>query len=434
MKFKALVPAICLAALTSQAHAAGFAIQEQSVKGLGAAFAGGAASAEDATTIFFNPAGMARLEGNHASVGIHYIMPQSDWEDAGSVVDPTAALFGVTAGTNNGGDGGNDVAVPSVYAMYSYNDTIKFGLGVNAPFGLVTEYDSGWIGRYGGLRSDLKTLNINPSIALRFSDHWSAGFGISFQRVEVELTNLVFGGAAGANIHSKLTGQGWSLGFNGGLLYEYDENTRIGIHYRSHVRHEINGTAEITNTAAASTVNASAEIDLPETVSLSAYHRLNPRWGVMADLTWTHWARFNQLRVNFTPGILGGGVTSSITPEQWENSLRYSLGTDYRWNDRLTLRAGVSYDETPIPSAQLRTPRIAGEDRIWLAVGGTWNWSETISFDLGYTHLFVDDGDIDWTTGPHSTAVAAGGTDPIKLKGSFDNSVDIVSVQANFKF
>jgi long-chain fatty acid transport protein len=147
-----------LLAMSGAASASGFALIEQSASGLGNAYAGGAASAEDASTVYFNPAGMTNIKGSQVLVAVHAIKPSAQFSNNGS----TGAL-----GTDTGGDAGSLALVPSLYLVGDIGEQWKYGIGVSSPFGLKTEYSSSWIGRNLAIKSELKTVNINPSISYK---------------------------------------------------------------------------------------------------------------------------------------------------------------------------------------------------------------------------------------------------------------------------
>lgn len=424
--------ATILAGATSQIHAAGFALIEQGVSGLGTAFAGAAASAEDASTIFYNPAGLTYLEGSQLSVAGHLVRPSAEFSGTA-----TNALGAPISG-GMGGDAGDLALVPNFYYSRRLPNDFVFGLGVNAPFGLKTEYDADWVGRYHAIESEVKTVNINPSIAYKAAPNLSVGVGVSAQYIEATLSQAVdqalaclVGGGGGAcaalnDATAEVEGDDWSLGYNFGVLYEINQGTRLGFAYRSKIKQELEGNATFAGASTMFTgagqlipTDAAAHITLPESASLSLYHSLNNQWAVLADATWTRWSRFKELVVDFANPL----QTDSSTPENWDNSMRYSLGLNYRSNSAWLLRAGIAYDEEPIPDAQHRTPRIPGNDRTWLAFGANYRYSPALSFDVGYAHLFVDDTPIDVST---ATAGA--------LVGEYDNSVDILSAQVNWKF
>ncbi len=429
------------------AYGAGFAIIEQSVSGLGSAFSGVSAVAEDATTVYFNPAGMTRIKGQQVVVGMHFIYPQSDFSGTAQ----TSAALGSLAITGSGKDGGEAAFVPNLYYVYNPENTPwAFGLGINAPFGLVTEWDRNWVGRYHAVKSDVQTININPAVAYKLNDHFSFAVGFNAQRIDAELSSAVdFGSILAAKSvpgavptqqdgFSVLEADDWAYGFNVGMLLEVDENTRFGVHYRSQLNYKAKGTAEFSydnvpgafvpllQGAGFANTNASADINLPASLSMSAFHRYSPQFAVMADATLTAWSSFDELRVKFA-----NGLPDSVTTENWDDSWRLSLGGIYSPNEKLDLRFGVAFDQSPIPSAEYRTPRIPGEDRYWVAVGAGYRFSDALSLDFGYAHLFVKDAKIDKRAGVDPTGENFFRGD---LVGEFENSVDIASLQLNWNF
>lgn len=417
----------------SSAFASGFAITEQSAKGLGDAFSGSAAAAEDASTIFFNPAGLTRLSGNQAAAAGYFIFPSAKFQNQGSNIITGAPLTG-----SNGGDAGVGVFVPNVYAAWSLWDRVKIGLGINTPFGLKTKYNDDWVGRYQAVKSELTTININPTLAAKLTNNLSVGVGVDLQYAKAELSNAIDFGLIGfgARLRTrpqgsdgfvKLTGDDWSWGYNLGLLYEPSQNTRIGLAYRSPITHDLKGDANFTVPAAATALTANGQftdsraktvLNLPETVSLSAYQQLSPRLAATADVTWTGWSRFKELRVNFDNPV----QPDSVQPENWHDTFRYSLGVNYALNAAWKLRAGVAYDPSPVED-KYRTARIPDSNRTWLSIGTSFQASNSLSFDVGYAHLFVDDGEINQASTTNGT-----------LKGRFESHVDVVGVQLNWKF
>ncbi len=426
-----------------RALAAGFAIYEQSVKGLGNAFAGGAAAAEDPSTIFYNPAGMTLLKGQQAALGVHFIQTHFEFDNDGS----THALTPITGEGltgDNGGDGGTLGIVPNAYYSLNLDNGWAFGLGINAPFGLVTHWDDGWIGRYHGLKSDVLTVNINPSAAYKITKNLSLGAGVNVMYMRAHLSQAVdFGtilAAAGGTPQrddgkATLEADDWSFGYNLGAIWEFTPDTRAGIHYRSRVKQELEGDAEFdvpakirailagVGSGAFVNTDASGEIVLPDTLSFSLFHRCTPRFAVMADATWTHWATFDELKIEFD----NPEQPDSVTTENWENTWRFALGATYNPLPQWPLRFGVAYDESPIPDAEHRTPRLPDNDRIWLSLGTGYQVGERLSFDVGYTHLFVDEAKID--KDPVGEDATRGG-----MKGEFTNSGDIFSAQVNYRW
>ena len=445
-------------ALNHSAWGAGFALIENSASGMGSAFAGAAALGEDPSTVWFNPAAMTLLQKQQASLALHAVMPTASFTDEGSYINPALTGGTVVPGSLTGSNDTTDVngLVPNFYYVLPFKDDYRFGLSINVPFGLETEYDNEWVGRYQATNSDLKTININPAFAWRASDSLSLGLGVNIQYAEAKLASMFDSGAVclrvannspellaqciGAGLlpdtiandsEGKVKGDDWSFGYNLGLLYEFSPITRIGLTYRSEVSHKLDGNVKYTvndklrsflDGVGLSTLftdtGASAEADLPASASLSGVFGLSEDLTLLADITWTGWSSFEELRVVYDNPI----QPDSVTDESWEDSMRYSLGLNYRESGRIW-RMGVAYDETPIPDPQHRTPRIPGNDRTWLALGVGLPVFESVWLDLAYAHLFVDDTPIDHTD-----------ENGYALRGVYESDVDIFSVQATMNF
>lgn len=398
-RFNRLAASLILAACVNLAHAAGFALIEQNASGLGNAYAGQAAAATDASTIFFNPAGMTYLPDRQVVMAGHLIRPQAEFTG-------TSPLTG-----GNGGDAGDLALVPNAYLVYRLTPDVYLGMGLNAPFGLKTEYDSDWKGRTQAIKSEVKTINLNPSVAFKLSDTLSLGAGVSIQYAEATLTNSA-GGAGVATVK----GDDYGWGFNLGALWQASETTRIGLAYRSEVEQALAGDAGFS-TAVTLNGPVTADLTLPDSASLSLFHTLDSRWDLLADISWTGWSDFRELRIVRSNGV----VLGTPTKENWRDSYRYSLGANYYLNDRLTLRGGLAFDETPVSDA-FRTARIPDQDRTWIAFGAQYRLSPKSVIDVGYAHLFIRDAALD--------KVENG----VTLTGSYEASVDILSAQITLNF
>jgi long-chain fatty acid transport protein len=249
-----------MAFTSSAVMASGIQITEKGTKGLGNAWAGGAAVAEDASTVYWNPAGLTRLDGNHTELSVHFIRPSFKWDDNGSTTVIGQPLTG-----GNGGDAGGPNFIPNFFYSHDISEKWKAAIGIFLPFGLETEYDDNWVGRYHTTKSTVLTIDINPSVAYRISSQWSVGGGISAQYVDAELKNAIDYGTIdaatggvfglipqGADGKVTLEANDWAWGFNLGVLFELNENTRFGLSYRSKVKYEIDdGDAKFTTPAAA---------------------------------------------------------------------------------------------------------------------------------------------------------------------------------------
>ncbi|MCX4188947.1 OmpP1/FadL family transporter [Methylophaga sp. OBS3] len=429
---------ILLGAGSSSAYAAGYAILEQSITGLGRAFSGSAAVADDASTIFFNPAGLTQLDRSEVIFGANFIAPYAKF-------DKDSATLPSGLGDITGGDNGNateSAIVPNFYYAHPVNDRLVLGIGVGAPFGLVTDYSDDWVGRYHARRSDLKTININPSFGFKATDKLSVGAGINLQYADIELSQAVDFGTACLRAavgpcaqpqnfdgQAKVTADDWSWGYNLGVTYQFTEATRAGLSYRSKITHDLEGKGEfripndptvqaVANGGGFQNGKAEGRVTLPESVSLALHHQINSQWVVMADATWTRWSRFEELRIESDVERL-----NSQKDQDWENTMRYGLGVEYTPNDRWSWRAGIAYDETPVPSAQRRTPRIADNDRKWVAFGASYAYSDNLMIDAAYAHLFMSDSKVDEVN-----------EQGYRLQGEFRTHVDIVGVQVRWLF
>ncbi|MFQ3573490.1 MAG: outer membrane protein transport protein [Thermodesulfovibrionales bacterium] len=426
-------------------YSAGYALIEQGVSGLGNAYAGGAASALDATTIFYNPAGITRFNYPQIIGAGHVIIPSAKFTNEGST-HILQSKTGIPLRGDNGDDAGVTAFVPNLYFSMPLNNKLFFGVGIYSPFGLETNYGSTWVGRYHAIKSNMMTINVNPTISYKVTENLSLGLGISGQYIKAELTNAIDFGTMDAlgvfapirigltpqmaDGFAKLKGDGWGVGFNIGALYEFTKDTRIGVSYRSRIKQKLSGDAEFSNVPSALSPlpvfkngGIKADITLPDSLSASLYHNINEKWAVMGDVTWTGWRTFDELRIRFDNPAQADAVTTT----KWKNSMRYSLGVSFKPIDSLTLRTGVAYDETPIPDALHRTPRIPDTDRTWIAFGAGYKLTERINIEGGYVHIFFREAFTD--KNPVGEDAVRGG-----LKGSYKGHVDIVSLQLTYRF
>ncbi|HCE79762.1 OmpP1/FadL family transporter [Thermodesulfobacterium commune] len=411
--------------LVLKAYGAGIAIYEQGVSGLGNAYAGAAASAEDGSTIFYNPAGLTKLDKSEASLGTHVIIPTAHFKNTGSIKADKTPLTG-----NNGGDAGVIGIVPNLYVSTPINEKFFLGIGINSPFGLQTEYDKNWVGRYHAIKSKLITINLNPAMAYKLNSKVSLGLGANFQRAEAEITNAIDFTKYGITQDgfARLKGDDWSFGWNAGILYEPSENTRLGVAYRSKITHQLKGKVKFENISfPLSSIfhkdNVKARLDLPPMLSFSGFHKLNSKWTVLADITWTSWSRFEELRIKYDTLTIGDTVITT----KWKDCFRYSIGLSYQPTYKWVFRSGIAYDETPIAFDKHRTPRIPDTDRFWIALGLGYTLSEKLKFDLGYVHIFFKKSYID--KDPVGEDERRGG-----LKGYYRGHVDIISAQLRYSF
>jgi long-chain fatty acid transport protein len=402
----------------SHAQAAGFALVEQGASGLGNAYAGAAAVAEDASTVWWNPAGMARLRsGRHFAIAGTVIAPSTKFSNRASVAP------GVRPLGSDGGDAGDAALVPSLFFAMDFGPRWNFGVGVSVPFGLSTEYAPDWIGRFQGISSEVKTINVNPAVSYKFSEALSVGVGLNYQHAEIETLTAVNLGAGEAQNRLTVDGDAW--GFNAGVLFNVTPGTRLGVHYRSSIEHELKGTTDFT-TALVPSSGAKLEVETPASLSFSAAHRLDDRWELLADLTWWQWSNIKSVPVVRTDGP-GAGASAGTFVFNFDDSWRASIGANYKLDGAWTLKLGAAYDQTPVPNPESRTVRLPDSDRYWLSAGAKYRISPAGALDFGYTFIKARDTDINNNQG---TGVTGAGL----VNGSYKAHVHLVGVQYQHSF
>jgi len=416
-KIASVAVAAAIGGMATGAVAGGFAIGTQSGSGTGNAFAGGAAAADDASVAWFNPAAMTLIPGKQVAGALHVVDPSFKFQNT------TSTATGVAGANADGGDGGDLALIPNGFFTWALNPKWSIGLALNAPFGLTTEYDPGWRGRFTAIKSEVKAVNINPSVAYKVSDTVSIGGGLNVQKIDAELT-----ASAGPAGTTKLEADDMGFGFNVGALFQVTPSTRIGAHYRSKIKYELEGTIAFS-AAAPGNGDVRADLDVPASFSVSALSALNPQWEVMAEITWTGWGDLKRLDVIRTttaatlgatlPGAAGSTITSLVF--NWDDTWRYSIGANYKLSPQTKLRFGVAFDETPTNDVD-RTARLPDQDRKWVALGIQWKPSKTGILDVGYAHEFIKDANIN-NVSPIGTVV-----------GKFESKVDILSVQYSMSF
>ncbi|MBS1160053.1 MAG: Membrane protein involved in aromatic hydrocarbon degradation [Proteobacteria bacterium] len=388
------LPALLLMAFSSAASASAFQLWEQSASGVGNAYAGSAAIADNASMAFYNPAGLTQLTGFQLSAGVAGVGPSYKFRDDGNSV-------GSGGSGGNGGNAGSWAAVPNAHFSWQLSPDWFVGFGISSPFGLATEYeDSSWIGRRQSLKSEVKTINYNPSLGYRVNDKVSLGFGVNYQTIDAELTTAV----------SSLNGDDAAWGWNAGALFTLSPAMRVGVSYRSPIKYTLTGTAN--------GLSVKADVKLPDTFILSVWQQVSDRWEAMGDLSYTRWNTLKTLDVyrQDTGALLSGSETFN-----YRNAWRLAWGAAYLANDALKVKFGIAFDRTPTTNAD-RSARVPDNNRLWLSLGGQWKIGKASKVDLGYSYLYVRD--------PSINQSKLGTT----LSGHYDASAHIVGVQYSTGF
>lgn len=418
-----LMPLLALGLASGQASAAGFQLLEQNASGIGNAYAGSAAVAENASTIFFNPAGMTQLKDREISVGFSAVRPTFKFDNRGSSV-------GALGAAGEGGDAGSWAFIPNGYMSWALNKDVYAGIGFGAPFGLVTEYDNPWLGGAQALKFDIKTYNINPSIALRATERVSIGAGISIQRMEVEYSRLAaVVSPALATTKATLSAGDTSWGWNVGALFTLSPSTKVGVSYRSKIRHTLEGDLSVRGpaqgaSAALTSGSAKAFVELPDTFILSVAQQLNDKWEMLGDVSWTGWSSIDKVDIVRTSGTLSGRTVQTLDTA-FRDSWRYALGANYRFSDTLKLKFGVAYDQTPVPDTAHRLVSLPDANRTWLTTGAQIKLDKASTVDLGAAYIQVSESHID------NRQASLGRGD---VKGVYDARVWILGAQYSMAF
>lgn len=412
-----VLSAITLGLGATSVHAAGFQLLEQNASGLGNAYAGSAAVAENASTIFFNPAGMSYLPGVNLTTGVAAVRPSFKFSDNGNSRNPLAMGGGRPAG-GNGGDAGGWEFVPNLFGSMQLNDRWHIGIGIGAPFGLSTHYDDDWAGQYHSRKFKIQTINVNPSVSYKVNDMVALGAGVNWQRIDAEYTKQQVVGPGMARA-AKVEMDGDTWGWNVGAMLQPRPDTRIGLSYRSKMKHSASGTTKIQNLAK---FDARADVDLPDTAILSMVHSLTPRWDLLADLSWTGWSSIPELKIKNS----GPGAQSDTLNLKFRDTWRVAVGTNYKVSEQWKLKFGVAFDQSPVHEARNRPTSLPDNNRIWFSTGVQYQATKNTTLDVGYTYLHVRKTEID----NNGENLATKG----RIAGDYSSKGNIIGVQLTSRF
>ena len=420
LAYSALSASVLICAAQS-AQAAGFYIQEQSVKGLGTSFAGSTTSIDDASTLYFNPAGMTKLDGAQINAGVHLLIPSADLTDTGTTVP-----FGAAVGADDGGNPYDPSPVPNLFAVtpldFIGQENVWVGIGVTAPFGLGSDYGDNWFGRFDSTETELMTINVQPSVAIQATDWLSIGGGVDIQYADAELKSVANPGT-GEGI-STLKGDDITVGYNVGVLVEPIENTEVAAHYRSAISHTLDGRISFFNgTASNFDEGGSADLDLPDIATFGAAHQITPQTRIMGQATWFGWNNFEEIQA-----VRDSGTAVAPIVQNYQTTWAFAIGVEHDLNEDWTVRAGYQFDETPTTD-EFRTSRTPDGDRNWFSGGATYSVNDRLDLDFAATYIDVDDGVINVNRNAATPAIARS-----DVRANTDGYVGIVAIGLNYKF
>tara|TARA_Y100000815_G_scaffold14147_1_gene12409 strand:+ start:407 stop:1660 length:1254 start_codon:yes stop_codon:yes gene_type:complete len=404
--------AVTLAA--SSANANGLSINEQSASGMGTGFAGRSSSAEDASTLFGNPAGMSRLDRTEISGGFATIFASTDISDA------QGALPG-----SNDGDMVPNAAVPFGYLVTPLNDRWHAGFGVYAPFGVISDYEKGFQGRYHGLYSKVQVVTLQPTLSYQINDRVSVGFGPTINQIKGKLTRNsphAVAPGVGPDTNVNVRGDDIGYGFNAGVLVDLTEQLRWGLTYHSKVDYTLEGRTRVQGSVAPGlngSYDASLDFTSPESIDTSITWEMDPRWTLYAGATWTRWSRLDKIVIEndgVDPAYQGriGAIEEDM---QWDDILSWAIGASYQLTPQWVLRAGFTSDPSPTNDTH-RTVRVPVSDRQIFSLGAGWDVTPDLTLDVAYSYLYESKGEINTSD----------------YTAEFQNSAHGLATQATWRF
>ncbi|MEQ6290745.1 OmpP1/FadL family transporter [Vogesella sp. GCM10023246] len=466
MQLKRLTLSVMMMGASAAVMASGYHFGTQSVSSQSTANAS-AAEAADASTIFYNAAGMTKLDGTNFSGALNLVAPSVEysnasgtyWNDGDNNPSTPRTQGGAIRGSTNGKLTDDLVAVPHLYLTRQLNNRLFAGLGIYVPYASETEYDRTSVLRYNLNATALKTIDINPTLAFKLNDQHSVAAGVIAQHAQASLRQYAnFGAPFGNGSHdgfAEVDGDDWGYGYNLAWMWDIDGNTRVGLNYRSKIDHNLAGTAKwqrgtdmflgaggapgvvanLVKSVFPDEEAANIKITTPESLSLHAMRKLDPKVTLFGDLTWTKHSRFStaQLKYATSKASAKQSDTTYLNPA-WKDTYKLSLGASYQYSDALQLRTGVAYDKSPVPDDDHRLATLPDNDRIWLSFGGGYNLSKASSIDLAYSYIFIKDAkanvDGRCLTQGHTTCVSSQTTGTADYK----SHAQILGVQYNYKF
>ncbi len=363
--------------LSTSAFGAGFALYEGSARGnvLGA---GLTASADDPSAIFYNPAGITQLKGRQVMVGLTAITPMISVETPGPVESDFKR---------------NWFFPPHAYYTQQINDKWWGGLGLFSRFGLGTEFNSNWPGRYNSYLAEIQTVELNPNIAYKFNDQLSFAFGLNVTYLTLDLKKKLSPLVGSPEFELDGDSTGWGL--NAAVHYKPTDWMQAGVTYRSRISQNVQGDVKVSpNVPAAGLRNmpATGDLSLPDMIFAGVNFNVRKDLTVGGGIYWTRWETYNQLQINFGAPFGPGQVRTQATPKNWDNVYRFMIGTEWKVNENWDLRLGYAYDQAPQPDNTIDYV-LPDNDRNMFSIGAGYhrnNWA----LDFSYTLMLISDRDV----------------------------------------
>ncbi len=405
-----------LGGFATAASAGGFAIGEQSTVFMGTASAGNAAGGSIGS-MYWNPAAAASLPGINTESSYTLILGHSTSTvtnfDASALHQYSGPIPPGTPG-NSSGNVGIDSVTGASYGTYQYSNDLWLGMSLSSPFGLATKPDNpNYLGSAVGVTTKLTTIDATPTIAYRIAPGITIGAGVQIMWAQGKLQFNETPGSAPSI--AQFGGTDWAFGGTAGITIEPARGTTIGVGYRSGMDLNLGGSFHqpaIPMLAANANYSATGSLKLPDLVTASFRQEISPVTRLLGTVEWTNWSRFQSL------DLVADGLGARTVPANWSDDWFFSLGGEYDYSHALTLRTGVAYELSPEDGAAERFTTIPDNNRVWLNFGASYKWSESLTFDVAYSHIFVQDGAFTQT----SPLL------PITVGGTQQSSADLISV------
>ncbi len=425
---------VCLALTTfasSSAFSAGFQVNEHSANGLGRAMAGQAATPENASILATNPAAIGVFTQSQFSSSVSVIAPSVDISG-----DVSYAAGGQTIGSADASN--QDIAdtaiVPSIFYTTPINDKWAAGVGVFTTYGLRSDYSDDFDALHFADAAEVRSITINPAVSYKVNEQLMLGAGINATFADAEISSAIsnslspiLSNALQTQVPAttsifKLEGEDWGFGWNVGAFWQPTDMTNIALSYRAETELTLSGEVSSQITPSLNQPG-SLDLNLAAITELAVNQKLNSQWSVQASLTFTDWSTFEKLEAN-----LSDGSDFLIKQENFDDSLRASVGVTYLYSDELTLRAGYAYDDGVV-TIENRSLSIPDTDRHWVSGGFTYSFSESTSVDGAYVYINGREADINKTR-----ALNEQGTLTSTFVGTQSATAHILSVQVNHRF
>jgi long-chain fatty acid transport protein len=426
-------------AAVSEAQAGAFGVREQSTYFMGDAYAGSAAGG-DISSMFWNPAATATLPGFNSSSSYTGVIGRATETATGGLFvtgNPSAGAPGLAPST----DVGTSAFVPASYLTLQLTDRLYAGVGLNAPFGFVTKPDNlSWAGSPIATTTKVFSLDANPTIAYKLTPTLTVGAGAQIEYFEIKLDRSAFNSSlVGPLTPSRAyKADDVGVGATAGVLWQPREGTSVGLGYRSAVSVNVSGlyaNGGFTALTPGGPVGipgfsaiANGKLTLPDEITFSARQAVTQQLTVLGTVEWNRWSSLGN--VSATGAACPAGTCETLHLN-YQDGWFFSVGAEYAYSPSLTLRTGVGYEMSPVKDG-VRDILLPDSNRVHLNFGASYKWSDKITINAAYSHLFFDDAPFCIANGGGTSHCT--GSNQVLLSGSADVAVDIVSVGVNYKF